>query len=79
MADFIVQGRRFKKRLHAITFAQSLAAEQDVSVDVEVEVVDEVRHVRRSWACRMHPPGKKIAMPRINSPHMPLRAIGMTR
>jgi len=72
VSAFIVQGRRFRKRLHAITFAQSLAAEQDVSVDVEVEVVDEVRHVRRSWACRMHPPGKKVAMPKTSSPNIPL-------
>ena len=62
MTEYIVQGRRFQKRLHAVTFAQSLAAEQGVSVDVDVEVIDEIRQVRRSWACRMHPPGKQVSV-----------------
>lgn len=54
---FIVEGRRFNKRLHAVTFAQTLACEADRSVDVKVEVRDAQNCVRRSWACRMHPPG----------------------
>ncbi len=54
---FIVQGRRFNKQLHAITFAHRLAAEQDESVDVYCEVGTDMM-TRRFWACRMHPPGR---------------------
>jgi len=54
---FIVEGRRFNKRLHAITFAQDYACETGRSVDVKVEVRDDQNRVQRSWACRMHPPG----------------------
>jgi hypothetical protein len=54
---FIVHGRRFNKRLHAITFAEGLACETGQSIDVKVEVRDAFNRVQRSWACRMHPPG----------------------
>lgn len=54
---FIVQGRRFDDRLHAVTFARAMAEESGRSIDAEVEVRDENNHVRRSWCFRMHPPG----------------------
>ena len=54
---FIVEGRRFNDRLHAITFARQCAQESGRSIDAKVEVRDENNHVRRSWAFRMHPPG----------------------
>ena len=53
---FIVEGRRFSKRLHAITFALGLANEMDRSVDVKVETRDAFNRVHRSWSARMHPP-----------------------
>lgn len=55
--QFIVEGRRFNKRLHAVTFAQTVACESGRSVDVNVEVLDGQGYTQRSWACRMHPPG----------------------
>jgi len=55
--EFIVEGRRFSNRLHAVTFARNLAAESGRSIDAKVEVHDENNRVRRSWAFRMHPPG----------------------
>jgi hypothetical protein len=55
---YIVEGRRFNRRLHAVTFATSLACEFDRSVDVKVEVKDFLGRFQRSWMCRMHPPGK---------------------
>ena len=54
---FIVEGRRFNKRLHAVTFAQGLACETGRSVDIKAEVRDSQNCVRRSWCARMHPPG----------------------
>lgn len=54
---FIVEGRSFNKRLHAVTFAQGMACETGRSVDVKVEVRDSFNRVQRSWACRIHPPG----------------------
>jgi hypothetical protein len=54
---YLVQGRRFAKRPEAITFAEGLAAEQGTSVDVMVEVEVIRSEVKRSWICRMHPPG----------------------
>lgn len=56
---YAVEGRKFDNRRHAIAFANGLAEEQGRSVDVMVEV--EVIHseVKRSWICRMHPPGLK--------------------
>ena len=57
--EYIVAGRRFKKRLHAVTYAQQLAAEQDQSVDVELDVINNIVQRRRTWICRMHPPGRR--------------------
>ncbi len=54
---FIVEGRCFNKRLHAVTFAQRLACETGRSVDVKVETTDFLYRKQRSWMCRMHPPG----------------------
>ena len=56
MVKFIVEGRSFTKRRHAIEFAMRIACEADRSVDVKVEVRNGNNVVRRSWACRMHPP-----------------------
>ena len=70
---FIVEGRRFGVRLHAVTFAQGLACEMGRSVDVNVEVVDFMNRRQRSWACRMHPPGvkqtilKQASIPRVQA------------
>ena len=55
---FIVEGRCFNKRLHAVTFAQRLACETGRSVDVKVETRDAFSRVHRTWVCRMHPPGE---------------------
>lgn len=57
MNTYIVEGRRFDRRLHAVTFATALACEYDRSVDVKVEVEDYLGRRQRSWMCRMHPPG----------------------
>lgn len=57
MNTYIVEGRRFNRRLHAVTFATTLACEFGRSVDVKVEVKDFQGYTRRSWMCRMHPPG----------------------
>ena len=57
--EYVVAGRRFNKRLHAITYAQQLAAEQDQSIDVELDVAHNIVQRRRTWICRMHPPGRK--------------------
>jgi len=59
MSTFIVEGRRFNRRLHAVTFAQTLACEYDRSVDVKVETTDFLYRKQRSWMCRMHPIGVK--------------------
>ena len=59
---FLVEGRRFTKRLHAITFAIGLASEQGRSIDVKVETVDFQNHRQRSWVCRMHPPDKLVTI-----------------
>ena len=56
---FIVLGRKFTKRLHAITFAQGKACELGHSVDVKVETTDMLNRRQRSWVCRMHPPNVK--------------------
>ena len=59
MSTYIVEGRRFNRRLHAITFATTIACEMDRSVDVKVETVGMDNRRHRSWMCRMHPPGMK--------------------
>jgi hypothetical protein len=53
---FIVEGRWFSNRLHAVTFASMQAEIMDRSVDVNTEVRDRAGVSRRSWACTMHPP-----------------------
>ena len=69
---FIVEGRCFTKRLHAVTFATDLACEYDRSVDVKVETIDFLGRRQRSWMCRMHPPGlqrtvlKRPDLPQLN-------------
>lgn len=73
MSTYIVQGRRFNRRLHAVTFAAGLACEQGRSVDVKVEVKDFLGRYQRSWMCRMHPPGnlrtllKRPDLPRVRA------------
>ena len=57
MTMFIVEGRRFKKHLHAITFARHLAKLQDRAVDVKADVSTTVENVERKWLATMHPPG----------------------
>lgn len=54
---FIVAGRRFDSRREAISFAEGLCIAEDRSVDVEIEVEVIKSETRRSWVCRMHPPG----------------------
>jgi len=56
---FIVEGRRFKKHLHAITFARHLAKTQDRAVDVKADISTTVEKVERKWLATMHPPGVK--------------------
>lgn len=57
MSIYIVEGRRFQRRLHAVAFAADLACEADRSVDVKVETTGILNRKHRSWMCRMHPPG----------------------
>lgn len=57
MSTYIVEGRRFNRRLHAVTFAQTLACEYGRSIEVKVEVKDFFGRFQRSWMCRMHPEG----------------------
>lgn len=57
MSRYIVQGRRFNRRLHAVTFAQRLSFEQDITVEVFAETKDVSGKIHRNWMCRMHPPG----------------------
>lgn len=59
MSTYIVEGRRFDRRLHAVTFAQSMAFTSDRSIDVKVETTDLSGRRHRSWMCRMHPEGVK--------------------
>ena len=63
--QYIVEGRKFDDRKLALTFAAGLAEKQDRSVDVQVEVIVIKNEARRSWLCRMHPPGvqRTIAAP----------------
>jgi len=56
MSEFIVEGRRFKRRLHAVEFALQLAFKSDRSVDVKVETTDLLYRKHMTWMCRMHPP-----------------------
>ena len=69
---FIVLGRKFNKRLHAITFAQGQACELGQSVDVKVETTDFLYRKQRSWVCRMHPPDMKqtVLKPAPRIPHL---------
>ena len=62
MNTFIVEGRRFTRRLYAVAFAQGLAQEYGRSIDVKVEVKDFQGYNRRSWVCRMHPPNKQVTL-----------------
>lgn len=54
---YVVEGRTFDERREAISFAEGLADKQDRSVDVHVDVEVIKHETRRSWICRMHPPG----------------------
>lgn len=65
---FLVEGRRFDNRLHAITFAHRLADEYDRSIDVKMEVRDRLDRVRRTWVCRMHPAGDQHTLLRNAGP-----------
>lgn len=72
---YVVAGRKFDVRREAITFAEGLAEEQGHSVDVEVEVEVIKSETKRSWICRMHPPGKQITLLRKTAPqHVSARA-----
>lgn len=56
---YVTAGRTFDSRHEAIAFAEGLAEEQGSSVDVFVDVEVIKHETRRSWICRMHPPGVK--------------------
>lgn len=60
MNTFIVEGRRFSKKRHAIEFARRLACEYDRSIEVHVETTDTIERRHRSWVCRMHPDGVRL-------------------
>lgn len=72
---FIVEGRRFSDRHAAITFASGLAETQDRSVDVEVEMEVMKTETKRSWICRMHPPGMQRPSPETVIPVRRLTAV----
>ena len=72
---YVTAGRRFENRREAIAFAEGLAEEQGVSVDVEVEMEVIKSETKRSWICRMHPPGKQVTLLRKTAPqHVSARA-----
>jgi hypothetical protein len=62
MTTYIVEGRRFRKHLHAITFARHLAKIQDRAVEVIADVSTTVEKVDRKWLATMHPPGTKRSL-----------------
>ena len=72
---FIVEGRRFNKRLHAVTFAQGLACETGRSVDIKAETRDLHGYVQRSWCARMHPPGVQRTLLKPVIPHVQAVAV----
>lgn len=72
---FIVEGRRFPDRHSAITFAAGVAEEQDRSIDVEVEIDIIKTEAKRSWVCRMHPPGVQRPSPETVIPKRKLVAV----
>ena len=59
MTTFIVEGRKFKNQLNAITFARHQAQMMDRSVKVSAETELPLRPgaVGRHWVATMHPPG----------------------
>jgi hypothetical protein len=57
MTTYIVEGRRFQKYLHAITFARHQAKTLGRGVEVRAEVEREVVKAERKWIATMHPPG----------------------
>lgn len=73
---FIVAGRSFDNRIEAITFATTLAEIENHSVDVEVEIEIIQHKTKRSWLCRMHPPGVQKTIIRKTAPNKVSRATG---
>lgn len=71
---YVVEGRTFDVRAEAISFAEGLAAKQDRSVDVLVEVEVIKHETKRSWICRMHPPGQMRTVLRKTAPNENLAA-----
>lgn len=69
---YVVEGRKFDDRKEAITFAAGLADKQDRSVDVMIEVEVIKSETKRSWICRMHPPGEQRTL--ITAPRAALAA-----
>lgn len=72
---YVTAGRRFESRHEAIAFAEGQAAELGSSVDVEVEMEVIRSETKRSWICRIHPPGKQVTLLRKTAPlHVSARA-----
>jgi hypothetical protein len=65
---YAVEGRKFEDRSQAIAFANGLAEKQDRSVDVMIEVEVVKSETKRSWICRMHPPGYRSTLLRKTAP-----------
>lgn len=58
---FIVEGRSFTSRSHALIFAKHQAKLMDRSVEVKAEIeIDQPIRVERNWIATMHPPGTKV-------------------
>ncbi len=59
MTTYIVEGRRFTKHLHAVTYARHQAKSLGRAVDVRADIETEVTKTERKWVATMHPPGVK--------------------
>ena len=73
---YAVEGRKFEDRSLAITFANGLAEKQGRSVDVMVEVEVIKSETKRSWICRMHPPGHRSTLLRKTAPNTAIASAG---
>jgi len=62
MTTFIVEGRRFQKNLHAVTYArhQAKLLNREVQVLSETSATTEKRE--RKWMATLYPPGTRKTM-----------------
>jgi len=59
MTTFIVEGRRFQKNLHAVTYARHQAKILNREVQVISETATPLEKRERKWMATLYPPGTR--------------------